>query len=64
MDALIVPGQDPRQSSLSPPTFPFAWAVDWGQDRYGLWQSFACKGVRQQLRWIPPGRFLMGSPRG
>ncbi|MCK9296622.1 MAG: formylglycine-generating enzyme family protein [Desulfobulbaceae bacterium] len=62
MDALNVPRQDPRQAGLSPPTFPYPWAVDWGQDKYGLWQSFACKGVRQQLRWIPPGRFLMGSP--
>jgi formylglycine-generating enzyme required for sulfatase activity len=51
-----------QAASLAPPVFPFAWAVDWGQDKYGLWQSFACKGVRQQLRWIPPGRFLMGSP--
>ncbi|MCJ7600224.1 MAG: formylglycine-generating enzyme family protein [Desulfobulbaceae bacterium] len=54
--------RDPWQSSLSPPTFPYPWAVDWGQDRHGLWQSFVCKGVRQQLRWIPPARFLMGSP--
>jgi sulfatase modifying factor 1 len=53
---------DPRQSSLSQSAFPFPWAVDWGQDRYGLWQSFACKEVRQQLRWCPPGRFMMGSP--
>jgi len=63
MDALIAPVQEQRQTSLSPPTFPFPWAVDWGQDKYGLWQSFAWQGVRQQLRWIPPGRFLMGSPR-
>ncbi|MCG2747198.1 MAG: formylglycine-generating enzyme family protein [Desulfobulbaceae bacterium] len=62
MDALIAPVQEQRQASLSPPTFPFPWAVDWGQDRYGLWQSFSCRGVWQQLRWIPPGRFLMGSP--
>jgi formylglycine-generating enzyme required for sulfatase activity len=51
-----------QDASLSPPTFPFPWAIDWGQDRYGLWQSFALKGVRQQLRWIPPGCFRMGSP--
>jgi len=54
--------RDPRELCLAPPVFPFAWAVDWGQDRYGLWQSFACKGVRQQLRWLPPDLFLMGSP--
>jgi sulfatase modifying factor 1 len=54
--------RDHRESCLSPPAFPFSWAVDWGQDRYGLWQSFVCQGVRQQLRWISPGRFPMGSP--
>jgi formylglycine-generating enzyme required for sulfatase activity len=62
MEALNVPVQEQRQAGLSPLTFPFPWAVDWGQDKYGLWQSFACRGVLQQLRWIPPGRFLMGSP--
>ncbi len=51
-----------RATGLFPPTFPFAWAVDWGQDRYGLWQSFVIAGVRQQMRWIVPGKYLMGSP--
>ena len=45
-----------------PPVFPFAWAVAHGEDRCGLWQAFEVAGVRQVLRWIPPGRFLMGSP--
>ena len=45
-----------------PPVFPFAWAVAYGEDRCGLWQAFEVAGVRQVLRWIPPGRFLMGSP--
>lgn len=44
-----------------PPVFPFAWAVAHGEDRCGLWQAFEVAGVRQVLRWIPPGRFLMGS---
>jgi formylglycine-generating enzyme required for sulfatase activity len=38
------------------------WAVAAGRDRYGLWAAFEVKGVQQRLRWIPPGRFLMGSP--
>src|SRR6185295_14405938 len=33
-----------------------------GRDRYGLWASFEIGGVEQRMRWIPPGRFLMGSP--
>jgi sulfatase modifying factor 1 len=47
---------------LLPPRFPFDWASDWGEDRYGPWVAFRFKGVRQGLRWCPPGRFLMGSP--
>jgi sulfatase modifying factor 1 len=45
-----------------PSLFPEPWASGWGQDRYGLWQSFTLDGVTQILRWIPPGEFLMGSP--
>ncbi len=39
-----------------------AWATGAGRDRYGLWASFAVEGVEQTMRWIPPGRFWMGSP--
>jgi formylglycine-generating enzyme required for sulfatase activity len=39
-----------------------AWASEWGPDRYGFWCAFRVKGVRQRLRWIPPGEFVMGSP--
>jgi len=46
----------------SPPLFPADWAVAWGEDAYGLWQACAIAGVRQVMRWCPPGRFLMGSP--
>ena len=45
-----------------PPVFPFAWAVAHGRDRHGLWQAFEVAGVRQRLRWLPPGEFEMGSP--
>lgn len=38
------------------------WAVAAGRDLYGLWAVFEVKGAQQRLRWIPPGRFLMGSP--
>jgi formylglycine-generating enzyme required for sulfatase activity len=44
-----------------------AWASAMGRDRFGLWAEFAVpdtndKPVTQKLRWINPGRFLMGSP--
>ncbi|MEM7391058.1 MAG: SUMF1/EgtB/PvdO family nonheme iron enzyme, partial [Verrucomicrobiota bacterium] len=44
-----------------------AWATDFGRDRFGLWADFAverpeAKPVIQRMRWIPPGRFKMGSP--
>jgi formylglycine-generating enzyme required for sulfatase activity len=40
---------------------PPAWASEWGEDRYGPWCSFRIRDVSQRLRWIPPGRFVMGS---
>jgi formylglycine-generating enzyme required for sulfatase activity len=41
---------------------PPRWASGWGQDRYGVFVEFTLQEVTQQLRWIPPGRFWMGSP--
>ena len=38
------------------------WAVESGRDAYGPWTAFEVAGARQRLRWIPPGRFVMGSP--
>ena len=43
------------------------WASAIGRDRFGLWSEIAIdpgrgEPVIQRLRWIPPGRFLMGSP--
>jgi len=44
-----------------------AWASAMGRDRFGLWAEIRIEPsvgepVIQRLRWIPPGRFLMGSP--
>ncbi len=50
-----------------------AWADAIGHDQYGLWTDIVIEAlpkqpgdaerpIRQRLRWIPPGRFLMGSP--
>lgn len=39
------------------------WFHDWGRDEYGLWMAFSFKKIRQVLRWIGPGTFMMGSPK-
>jgi sulfatase modifying factor 1 len=39
------------------------WARAWGEDRYGVWAAFEVGGVSARLRWIPPGVFVMGSPK-
>jgi formylglycine-generating enzyme required for sulfatase activity len=41
---------------------PPRWASGWGQDCYGVFVEFTLQEVTQRLRWIPPGRFWMGSP--
>jgi formylglycine-generating enzyme required for sulfatase activity len=46
----------------APSIFPFPWAEEWGQDQYGIWLAFRLKDVRQCMRWIKPGKFMMGSP--
>ncbi len=50
------------KGEVSRPDWAPTWAVAWGQDEYGSWAAFEVDGVRQRLRWIPPGRFKMGSP--
>jgi len=52
----------PRSTlSLRPLTKP-AWARAIGRDGSGLWAELFVKGVAYRMRWIPPGRFVMGSP--
>lgn len=41
---------------------PPVWASAWGQDAYGPWCRVRIREATQRLRWMPPGRFLMGSP--
>ena len=38
------------------------WATQGGRDNFGYWAEFVVGDVTQRLRWIPPGRFMMGSP--
>ena len=40
------------------------WVADWGRDSFGTWVILRVGDVTQRLRWIPPGRFQMGSPEG
>jgi sulfatase modifying factor 1 len=49
--------------------FPPTWASGYGQDEYGYFAEFSVptgarywEFVTQRMRWIPPGKFLMGSP--
>ena len=42
---------------------PPVWASEWGDDEYGPWAAFEVSVVRQILRWIPAGQFLMGSDK-
>jgi formylglycine-generating enzyme required for sulfatase activity len=48
--------------SGQPPIF----AENWGRDAIGAWFEFSVSGsqglVTQRLRWIKPGKFLMGAP--
>ena len=45
-------------SEMQKPT----WASALGQDAYGFFAECRLNAVRQRLRWIAPGTFLMGSP--
>lgn len=38
------------------------WAEVVGRDKYGRFTDIEIKDVRQRMRWIEPGSFLMGSP--
>ena len=49
--------EHPLMDGHAPP-----WAESWGEDRYGVFAAFRVGNVVHRCRWIPPGRFLMGSP--
>jgi formylglycine-generating enzyme required for sulfatase activity len=42
--------------------FPPPWASGWGEDENAPWASITVNEKSIRLRWIPAGRFLMGSP--
>ncbi len=45
-----------------PHPFPASWATAFGEDEFGLWMELTVQEVKQRLRWIEAGSFLMGSP--
>jgi formylglycine-generating enzyme required for sulfatase activity/actin-like ATPase involved in cell morphogenesis len=47
----------PILSVLQPPDGSTGW------DAYGFYLDCCIEGIVQRLRWIPPGEFLMGSPK-
>lgn len=53
---------DRREGAWQPEHNPWTWAAEIGADGFGLWARLDVRGVPYRLRWISPGRFLMGSP--
>ena len=52
-------------SCVLPDPFPPPWASEWEEDaEWGLAATLVLNGVRQTFRWIQPGTFMMGSPKG
>ncbi len=41
---------------------PEPFATEWGDDEFGVFQSFSVGHNVQRMRWIPAGSFMMGSP--
>ncbi len=41
-----------------------SWAFGIGRDPFGLFVEVLIKNIKFIMRWIPPGDFLMGSPKG
>ncbi len=57
MAGVIDASRHPLEDGLAPP-----WCSFWGEDRFGVYAGFDLGKARQKMRWIPPGRFRMGSP--
>ncbi len=51
-----------KLNPLLPHFFPESWAESYGQDACGFWHGVYVKDIELRFRWIPPGRFWMGSP--
>lgn len=51
-----------QQVRIKPEGIPYPFACESGEDEWGLFFDFAVGDVRQRMRWIEPGEFMMGSP--
>ncbi len=51
-----------RRLTIAPWVVERDWAIAAGRDRFGLWADVDLGGLPYRMRWIPPGRFWMGSP--
>jgi len=51
-----------RMPKILPPGMPYRFVCEYGVDEYGLFFDFEVAQVRQRMRWIEPGDFMMGSP--
>ncbi|MES9881951.1 MAG: formylglycine-generating enzyme family protein [Sedimenticola sp.] len=56
-------GPDLPQARWQCTNNPWPWADDLGVDEHGLWAEIRLAQATQRLRWIPPGKFMMGSPK-
>lgn len=52
----------PLEEPAMIPAFAPVWAEVFGEDEYGIFAEFAIEKIQFVWRWIPPGRFMMGSP--
>ena len=61
--SLIIIRSDREELHLRRLTKP-DWASGMGRDNYGLFTEITIPDteITQRMRWIPPGRFIMGSP--
>lgn len=57
---ILTPYNHPDYDNL-PLQFPPVAASVWGEDQYGIWFELEVQGVVQRFRWIPKGKFTMGS---
>lgn len=57
----LLAAADPQPASADPISKP-TWAAAMGEDQHGTWADLVVVGVTQQMRFIPAGSFMMGSP--
>ena len=59
--SFVISRDNVSPTMILPAAFPPPWAGGWGEDRKGVFAEVVVRGVTMEMRWIPFGRFLMGS---